>query len=237
MDSKNFLFLLPFVCFFAGYQVLNMFFAVDKIPTPTVIGASLTTALKILSSTNLNARILAEQEDKTLPEGSILSQVPEPNTLIKPQQPVFLVIAKNPPKRILPSYRGLTESEVRTRAKALGLRIKAYNLTTIYPIGECIAQYPLPGTPIDSSEENTILAYFSASNHSPVIVPQYKGHTLAEALASVPSCVKVVVRHRNCEKEYTSCTTCRIIEQKPYPGALVYLQRPVTLQLITTPAA
>jgi len=90
---RNFLFsfiwIVPFLAFIAGYQVVRLLTHTQTVYVPSVLGLHLTDAIRRLSADQLNVRILAEKEDPDLDEGMIISQTPEQGTLVKPHQSLF----------------------------------------------------------------------------------------------------------------------------------------------------
>lgn len=93
MNLKKILWLMPFASFLIGYQIINIFKNQNEIIVPNFVGKTLNQAIKVASDNNLNLRISAEKEDSQLPEGTIISQIPN-RQKIKPNQSIYLVISK-----------------------------------------------------------------------------------------------------------------------------------------------
>ena len=63
MKTSTYLWLLPFLSFLCGYQLIRSLYTVNTLTTPSIIGKEIQDAIKILSDNNLNPRILTEKED------------------------------------------------------------------------------------------------------------------------------------------------------------------------------
>src|SRR5579863_8514253 len=101
---RRILWLLPFISFLIGYQLISHMYTVESLETPTVIGKTLPDALSILTAHNLNPRLQANKEVTELPTGTILNQLPLPKTKIKPNQNIYLVISHKTQLHNAPSF-------------------------------------------------------------------------------------------------------------------------------------
>lgn len=221
--------LFPFVCFFLGYQVLHYVTDVPEFATPKLVGLSMTEAVQLLSDCNLNARIIAQNEEPDLSEGTVLQQTPAADNMIKQNQPVFLVISKKPPRLPAPNMIGKSQSEVRELANELGIRTKIYRLTTHHPRDICIGQIPVPGTLLDTKK---ISLYTSAGNDTLFLLPNFKQIPISEVCDFLRDyTVDLKITHRQQPHINHQCGSCVVVDQQPLPGSLVNLGDKFSLQL------
>jgi len=160
---------------------------------PSIVGKNLLQTIPLLSDKNLNIRILTKKAISDLPSGTILSQTPKEGALIKPQQPVFVVLSEKPPKIPTPSVIHKKQDIILKNLQSLEIRNKSYFLqSSIYPDNLCIAQSP---------EHYFPLAYPNAAKRRRNIVLgqmkklQYITQDKYEKLVQLPLCVKSHTLH------------------------------------------
>lgn len=175
-----YLWLLPFIGFLLGYQLLYLLQPKTTLPAPNLVGEPLATALKTLAAQQLNLRVSAEQIDPSLPEQVIISQKPYAGQALKPNQTVYVVITRKPQATTTPLLIGKTADQVQAELQALGLKQQAYFVPSTQPSGSCIAQQPEPGQP---THKNHLLTYFSSSAEPPLLMPDLRQLSLAEVSA------------------------------------------------------
>jgi len=227
---KQYFWILPFLSFLCGYQLLNYTTHVQEITVPSVVGLNLTDAIKIFSDHNINPRILTEKEEKDVAPGTILGQTPTPGHKIKIHQPIFLVVAKKAQSIICPTLLGKSETEVDKSLSHLHIRAKKYYLNSHYPQGNCIAQEPSSNSPL---EDRKMTVYISAGNNKLLLFPHLKNSSIAEVkefFEGYPITLKLTHTHPM-PPEHQCNNSCIIVDQKPLPGTLIDLQKSLYVQL------
>ena len=228
---QTFFWVLPFIAFLAGYQLLRSLSHVEIIEVPPIVGLHMHDAIKILSSYQLNVRILAEKEDPDMQEGIIVSQTPVAQQRVKPHQSIFVVITRKPPQPKAPVLYGLSQVQAERKAQDVGLILKCSPLESSHPQGSIIAQGPQPGEEV---ADKAIHGYCSAGTTSLRIVPDLKGKRVDEVISFFKQyAIKVDVRHPDADH---SCTSCTIIDQRPFAGTLIDLKKPVSISVTATAA-
>ncbi len=218
---KNFLWILPFLSFLGGYQLLRMLSHVEEVEVPAVVGLHMHDAIKNLSFHRLNVRILAEKEEQDLPEGLILTQTPAAGKKVKPQQSIFLVTTRQPPKPRAASFFGLTKNEAQALAQQRGLTLKYAELESMLPQGTCIAQSAEPGAELP---DKTVAVLFSQGSSTIRLFPDIKGKSLEEVTSFFqPYDIQVIVS--------PPVSSGIISDQRPLPGTLIDLKKPPTVHL------
>jgi beta-lactam-binding protein with PASTA domain len=225
---KNFFWITPFLCFFAGYQIINLLTQTDVFPAPSLVGLPIGQAIKILSEHRLNARIMMEKDEWDLPEGTVLSQTPRAHHRVKAQQPVFLVLAKKPRKQA-PDIRTRSLSDAQALAEHASLRLKTYLVPTSYPAQTCVAQFPSPG---QVAQTNKMIAYVSSGAKKPQLFPDLRNLAVgqvAEWLKAYPATITAVHTRPLHPDHY--CNHCIIVEQKPLPGTIIEIDKPFVVRV------
>ncbi len=223
---RSFLWVTPFVFFLSGYYCSSWFMGVETIKTPSLAGHRLQDVIPLLSSHQLNLRILEEVEDPLLPEGTVIKQAPEPAQVIKRQQSVGVVISKKPAALTSSRYTELKLPDLLKESGKVGLRVKCYPCESFYPKDECIAQYPSTGSEI---HDKTVITYISSGPPSLHILPDFRGLTkdqVKEAVVGLP----VKLRFFPHEPQEGDLL-CKVITQKPLAGSFVDIDRAFELQL------
>ena len=224
MTLKNILWLVPFICFLLGYSMIARIMSVKSLVTPPLIGQRIQDAITLLSTQQLNARILAEKEDSDYQAGTILSQSPQAGQKIKPHQSVFLVVAKKMAYPQAPHVVGLTIKEAQALADKNNIRLKVFFLESNYAQGQCIAQIPVSTHQLP---DKTMIAYISAGAPSQRLFPDLKDMPLADIKKFLGDYgIKICA-----EQELTSNFLNLIQEQKPLAGSLINISKPLLVQL------
>ena len=227
---KNLWWITPFLSFLVGYQLLNIMTSVAELPAPNIVGLPLVDAVKQLSDRSLNARVMMEKEEPDLVEGTVLAQTPHAFHKVKPQQSIFLIIAKKP-KKLAPNILNKSTSEIETIAEQSNIRIKTYPVSSHYPVGTCIGQEPTAEQWID---QNKMIAYVSSGNSKPHIFPNIKGMPVRQVvqwLKDYPA--QVTIAHQTAVDADHQCIECLVIDQKPLPGTIIEIDKSFMVQIET----
>ncbi|MEX0939942.1 MAG: PASTA domain-containing protein [Candidatus Babeliales bacterium] len=224
----EYLWILPFTSFIIGYALISVFFHTPIIKTPALIGKNIAAAVLLLSCENLNLRILGQKEDNDLPEGTIITQSPAAHQAIKSNQTIFCVVSKQSEKLITPNLIGMQKEEILSLLKQKRIPYKEYILQSNYPKDTCIAQIPNPGTPLQKS----IILYFSGDDSKPVLLPSFKELPIDEVIKFLDGYnLKPKIFHTLMVDSSHQCQNCTVINQKPLPGSLVDISKPLNIQL------
>ncbi len=218
----SFFWVVPFIAFIAGYLLVRGLTHTEIIKVPSVMGLHLTDAIRALSSDRLNVRILAEKEDPDLNEGMILSQTPEPGTLVKPHQSIFLVITCKPLKPQAPTLLGTTLTQAQTTARNASITLNTYTLESPSPKDRVIAQSVMPQRDV---EEGALTIYTSKGSTPLRIFPQLRGRTPDE-VTSFFGLYDIPVDLKGPQNR-------PIKDQRPLAGTLIDIRKPLVVQITT----
>lgn len=215
--------MIPFICFIAGYYTIAALMGRDSLETPCLRGQRLQEVAQILSAYPLKLRILDLIEEQTLPEGTVLSQHPEPGQKVKMYQPVSIVVSKRPPLSVAPACRGLNRQELIKLVQEKGLRLRLYFCHSSYPVDRCIAQIPASGSPMEST---LLTAYISLGKTTLRLMPNLCNRPYGE--------VSNFLTQNGLKSECTPNipdSAPIVIAQQPRSGSFIDLHKPPIVQL------
>lgn len=221
---NHFSWLLPFISFFIGYWIAELFFGAQTITVPKLVGTSITQGIRQLSAQKLNIRIIAEKEDLDLPEGTIISQKPSPSQPIKAQQAIFVVISKKPQLKKTPYLLNKTADHAKNELIKQGIKYKEFNIDSNAPQNMIIAQYPAPKEPINGP----VYIYKAVSPEQKFIFPSLKDRPFEEIQSFLARYnIKSTITYKN----QSSHENYKVTEQRPLQGTLISLKHPPHVQL------
>ncbi len=176
---RSFAWTLPFLAFLAGYLCLHIFITDSSIQTPNLIGKDILQATKICSKLKLNLRIIAEKEINDAAPGTIITQHPLPQTLIKSHQSLFVDITKLQDPIIAPNLIGKTAEEIEKSCKDTKIKTRSYYVPSDYPNNQCFAQIPAANEILDGKK---ISYYVSTGNQTQFLFPDFINTNLEEVI-------------------------------------------------------
>lgn len=235
INLNHLLWLTPFVSFLVGYVIMASFFKPQQIVTPTLVGKTITEAIRIASMHDLSLRISAEKDDSDLPDGTIISQTPTAQTAIKARQSIYIVLSKKPALEQTPNFLQKSAQEIVELAQKKGIQLKTYELpSSTTPAGHCIAQIPAPST---SLEQKNVVVYLCNDTLKPVIMPNFKGQALPEVQEFLQlHAITPAIVYANPFGQAPGLQQSVVVDQRPLPGTLVTLstEKPLLVQLQVT---
>ena len=227
MFKREYLFYFsPFLFFIFGYFSAYSFFHTKGVIVPNIVGKPLREAIKIVSEVGLNVRFFRDKENVDVEPGVILEQSPKSGMLVKPNNHLFVTVAKHNRGIQAPHLFGKKWGLLGHQAKGRRLRPTIFWIKHSYPKDFCMAQSPSPGQEIGEKE---FIAYCSLGASSLVVVPDLQGQLISDAkLALEKEGVSVEIF---CKRGCEHCVKCRVAAQKPMPGKIVDKSRRLYVQL------
>ncbi|QQR48679.1 PASTA domain-containing protein [bacterium] len=212
---------VPFLFFMVGYAGAYFYMQKKSVEVPSIMGLTVQEAVGVLARHNMAMRLRAEKEDEQFPEGTILQQVPAAYQRVRPQQSIFVTIAKAPQKILAPDFFHKDSSTIERNAAHLKIATKQIQLKSRYPKNLCFAQSVTPGQPL---ERLKMIAYISAGDDELVIMPNVVGLPLDQAQDFFKrSGVQVQVVGLDGPRLPTDRVT--IVEQNPMVGTIIDLAK------------
>lgn len=117
------LLLLLLLGFLTGaFLAFGKFWSASEINVPNVVGKPQETARSIIVAQNLRVSISETFNDK-VPSGYVISQYPEPGSVVKEQRTITLVVSKGGEITVVPDLRGLSRRDAELQLKNAGLAL------------------------------------------------------------------------------------------------------------------
>lgn len=212
----------------ALYVSYKVFFANPTRSIPLLKGSPVTEAVQTLEQMGIKARI--EEEESTLPRGTVIGQWPETGVKLRADKAVILKVSRGADKISLPDMRGMTQTQAVQRLQELGFVVG--EIQKIYherPAGVVIAQNPASPVSIPPGREVGLLVSLgpSAANGG-VVVPDLLERTEGDAVQIArESSLRPTV-----EYEYAlSAPQGMVIRMTPAAGSRVSAGTTVTLRV------
>jgi serine/threonine-protein kinase len=213
------------------FITLRWFTSGDEVVVPDLTGKAPVEAIRVLSSTGLQLKILPQKRySKDIPAEHIISQEPIPNTRIKSGRSVEVYMSLGPEKIIVPDLAGQT-----TRVAMLTL--EQYKLSTgkiVYVSAagaesdEVLAQFPLAGTVVTDVRTVSILANSSLYvNPKAFVMPDVIG----QPIETVSSFLKEAGLRVSSSQpiDYPGIAPGTVVKQSPPAGYKVSANSPISL--------
>lgn len=227
---KYFLYFLPFLLFIAGYTTLSWLTHVSSVVVPPLMGIPLVDAIKTLSDLNLNVRIVGMQEESDVPEGIVISHMPNAGSLIKSHQRVFMIISKQPELVKAPSFAGMSIEHIDAIAQKQALRVKKFFITSAtHRKNTVIAQSPHEGEPLP---DKTVILYCSSGEESIVLMPDLRGIPVptVEAFCARNELPLEIIYARQ-QDAFHGYDRCVVKHQRPLAGSLIDVHKGLKFQI------
>jgi beta-lactam-binding protein with PASTA domain len=221
---QRFVYFFPFLFFIFGYFIAYSFFHTKGVIVPNIVGKPIREAIKIVSKAGLNVRFFRDKENIDVEPGVILEQSPKFGMLVKPNNHIFVTVAKHERRVHAPHLFGKKYTLLCEKVKGRILRPTVFWLKHSYPKDFCMAQSPLPGQEI---REREFIAYCSLGRNSLVIIPDLRGQFISDAKAALEK--EGVNVEIFCKRGLN--TKSRVTAQKPVPGKIVDKSRRLYVQL------
>ena len=232
MSALRFGWLAPFACFIIGYCLMGFLHKNETLLTPAIVGQSIEKALLVLSSHNLNIRIITAKDDPDLPEGTIISQTPAPGKLIKKNQALYVAITQKPAPLLIPSLENKTLDEIKQITQQLPFTTKLFPIPTDLSTHLSLAQCPQAH---EKLLDNTLIVYYSQPANKPVIMPNFKDKKVEDVVnfLSLQGITPTILHTNRFLEPHHDCKYCIVTDQRPLAGSLVTLlpDKPIQIQL------
>lgn len=229
--------------FILGVILLFLFF--DRILMPLMIrlgqesdvpdlqGLTLEEAKSILRKRGLELSVIREEYALKYLPGTIISQIPEPESRVKKGRRIRVVLSKGGEKATVPELEGMTlrQAELALEARGLKMGEPVYISTDTLPAGEVITTFPSAGTTVPLDMEIRVLIN-QTDTLEIVKVPKFRGENIKEVSAKLKELGLRLGRVRYRVKNHLLPGT--VLNQIPKEGAEVRRGSIVELEVSTT---
>lgn len=148
----------------------------EQVPVPALVGLSEDEARAAIRDAGLVVGDIERQPDDEVPANFVISQDPDRDLYVDPNEAVDLVVSTGKPEVAVPSVIGISRREARTVLEEANLQVKFEEQESDLPQGIVISTDPSAGVTV--AEGATITAYFS---DGPETVPSVIGLAQNEA--------------------------------------------------------
>ncbi len=197
----------------------------ERFAVPAIVNLPRDAADQALTERTLTAGQVTEDFSETVPQGSVISQDPAPDTQVKRGTPVAYVVSKGRRPIDVPDVTGKPLAEAKQTLEALGLQVvedPAVNSDTVAQ-GSVVSQQP-PGGQLHQGDTVRLVP-----SKGPVLVavPQVTGDTRAEATSKLQA-LGLRVAYEN----ILGGIFGTVRDSKPKAGTLVPKGSTVTLVIV-----
>jgi serine/threonine-protein kinase len=183
----------------------------NAVRVPNLVGRSSDEARQAALSRGLLVRTQPVQADD--PAGTVISQRPEPGTVLAEGRPVTLEVSAGPPPVAVPGVVGRLEADARAALEAAGFEVSATRHTDEeVPAGRVAAQEPGEG---DHAAPGARVSLQVSDGPKPVIVPNVVGKDYDSAAGALHS-KRLEVKRTDAYND--SVDAGKVISQDPVAG-------------------
>lgn len=201
----------------SAYLTLRVLVPPENIEVPQIVGEKLDEAAIILSNNNLSLRVTGEKYSAEVPPGVVISQVPSPETKIRKDRSVEVVISKGKKTVSVPSVVGMEFREAKVFLSQIGLKIGCSGyIYSPFPQDEIVAQDPSSDGQVSQEEGINLLISLGFEKDS-FYMPNLVGRKIGEVKALLEATSLSIGKI----KESTSGKEGVVISQSPPPGSIV----------------
>lgn len=189
----------------------------DDLATPDLVGLPLQEAEQELQGQRLQLAVISRHYDDSVPEGSVISQSPSPQTRVKPGQKVRVIISRGVRKEPVPDLLGDTLRSAGARLVETDYRLGAVSEVRLEGVedGLVLKQYPEPGSEKSGGTQIDLLV--ARNTPAAFLMPDILGQRLNNVLLLFERRGIAVGEIRYRPQRGTRRGT--ILRQYPEPGA------------------
>lgn len=153
----------------AAFISYKVFFSNPSRSIPLLKGGSVVEAVETLERMGIKARI--EEEDSTLPRGTVIGQWPETGVKLRADKTAILKVSRGTEKLSLPDVRGLPLKQAVDKVQDAGFTIgEIQKINHDQPAGVVIAQNPASPASVSPTREIGLLVSLGPSVASGAVV-------------------------------------------------------------------
>lgn len=222
--SQVFLWLLIVlvVIFIVNVVIESIVHSRKEIVTPNIEGKSLMEALSIVSKSGLGLKKMGESFNASLPEGTIISQVPKGGMVIREGRFINVIVSLGGEKVFVPNIIGedKRKAEVILRQYSLVVGSITENYSLRFQKNKVLQQNPIEGTIVNKGTFVDFVVSLGApvEGSGVVLVPDFINKPVEEAIAwAQKSGLEVNVEYTLSGGEIEGS----VISQRPEPDSIV----------------
>lgn len=183
---------------------------------PDLKGKSITDAVNLLSTVNLGLRKESEENDETIPAGTIVRQSPLAGMAVREGKIIRVTVSQGGKVIYVPSVLGqmARSAEIMLRSSGLTVGEEAEKYSLMGKKDEVIAQDPAPGQSVERDAMINLVISRGAPPPNILLMPDWIGRNAGEAVRwAAASGITLEVR----EEINTLATPGSVLRQEPAP--------------------
>jgi beta-lactam-binding protein with PASTA domain len=210
----------------------------SKVAVPDVVGMPLSKATTALDNAGLKAGAISYQQATGKAQGTVLSQIPAPDSSVKTGSAVDMVAVGTSLQQV-PNLLGMTQSEAETALTQVSLQLG--NVTKVYDSSAAKSTITgqVPAAGFKAQTGSVVAVTLSqgpkpAAGPTPVAMPDVTTMTKDQAVSTLTSAGFTVVVEQVSSSTVPSGT---VIDQTPSAGVFVQPGSTVTIAVSSGPPA
>lgn len=215
---SGFFFALLATVAIAAYITIAVLVPAESVTVPEVVGVRIEDALFLLSEKNLSVKVVDIKFSGEVPENFVISQFPAPETKVRENRNVELVISGGAEKLIISELVGMKLREAKVHLSGRG--VNSINVSYIFSEASqdvVIAQDPPAGFKMARGEGINLLVSAGVPETT-LMMPDLRGiklNEVAERFGELPVGIIMV------KEEFSTLAEGVIISQSIVPGTII----------------
>lgn len=202
----------------AAYITILVLVPQENVVVPEVVGKNFEEAVLTLSQNKLSVRVVGKKFSTEIPEDVVISQTPAPNTKVREERNIKLVVSGGAKVVKAPSVTGTKVREAKLSFSEVGIKVAHVSrVHSELPEDEVIAQDP-PAGENTTQEEGVSLLVSSGPLRPQLMMPDLRGIELSKVrdlLEQASVKIAMIKEQASSQQEGT------VISQSPPPGSAV----------------
>jgi len=240
MTKKHKLIILAAALIVFGYLLVNWalsgyIHAKKEVMIPDLKGKSVTDAVNLLSTVNLGLKKEGEENDETLPAGTIVRQSPPAGMAVREGKIIRVTLSQGGKVIYVPNLTGqmarTAEVALRSAGLAIGEETSKYSL--LGKKDEVLSQDPQAGQSVERDTMVNLVISLGEPSSDVKLMPDWSGKNAGDA-ANWAQANGIKLETRN--EKSVGVTVCTILRQEPAPDtditqsrqAVIYVSGDVT---------
>ncbi len=200
---------------------------------PRLVNLNTETANRIASEFGITLEVIEEKYSEYVPKGSIISQTPIEDELIKSSRPVSIVVSKGRGKSEMPNLVGMSFYEA--QKKIISERLKLGSITEVESTSNVVGviedQFPAPGAMV--GRDTPVNLEIAVTSYS--VMPDLIGLTPEEAVELIGqsgfNAERIRQKYITDMSTYSSTPGGYVVRQDPEAGMRVDSENPIDLYI------
>ncbi|VBB07936.1 serine/threonine-protein kinase active site [Lucifera butyrica] len=160
------------------FLAYGKFWSPNDVTVPNVVGKQVDIARNILLNSNLRVTVSDAFNDK-VPAGYVISQLPEPGSVVKEQRMITLIVSKGGEITVVPDVRGMNRRDAELQLRNAGLVLGRVDeqFSPDAPADTVVNQNPRPPAQVNKGAAIDLVISKGAGPRK-IVLPDFRGTPL-----------------------------------------------------------